>query len=64
MQNDRLAAVDREFVLDQILTDLWKGRLSREAAVGRIMAQLGMSQRAARAEVDGVPTGLRLLRLN
>jgi hypothetical protein len=49
----RLAAAEREFVLDQILTDVWKGRLTREIAIGRIMARLGMNQRAAQAEVDG-----------
>jgi hypothetical protein len=53
MQNDRLAAAKREFVLDQILTDLWKGKLTREAAVGRIIAKLGMSERAARDEIAG-----------
>jgi hypothetical protein len=53
MQNDRLAAAKREFVLDQILTDLWKGKLTREAAVGRIIAKLGMSERDARHEVSG-----------
>jgi hypothetical protein len=42
-----------EFVLDQILTDLWKGKLTREIAIGRIMAKLGMNQRSARDEVDG-----------
>ena len=50
---ERLAAAEREAVLDQILTDLWKGKLTREAAVGRIVAKLGMSQRAARDEVEG-----------
>ena len=49
----RLAAAEREFVLDQILTELWKGKLTREIAVGHIMAKLGMSQRAAQDEVDG-----------
>jgi hypothetical protein len=49
----RLAVAEREFVLDLILTDLWKGRLTREAAIGRIMAKLGMSERDARDEVDG-----------
>ena len=49
----RLAAAEREFVLDQILTDVRKGRLTRDLAVGRIMAKLGMDQRAARDEVDG-----------
>jgi hypothetical protein len=49
----RLAAAECEFVLDQILTDLWKGKLTRDAAVGRIMAKLGMGQRAAQDEVDG-----------
>jgi hypothetical protein len=50
---DRLAAAEREAVLDQILTDLWKGKLTRDLAVGRIMVKLGMNQRAAQAEVDG-----------
>jgi hypothetical protein len=50
---DRLAAAEREAVLDQILTNLWKGKLTRDAAIGRIMAKLGMNQRAAQAEVDG-----------
>jgi hypothetical protein len=50
---DRLAAAEREAVLDQILTDVWKGKLTRDAAVGRIMAKLGLSQRAAQDEVDG-----------
>jgi hypothetical protein len=50
---DRLAAAEREAILDQILTNLWKGKLTREAAVGRIMAKLGMSERTARDEVDG-----------
>jgi hypothetical protein len=50
---ERLAAAEREAVLDQILTDLWKGKLTREIAIGRIMAKLGMNQRAARDEVDG-----------
>jgi len=49
----RVAAAEREAVLDQILTDLWKGKLTREAAVGRIMVKLGMNQGAAQAEVDG-----------
>jgi hypothetical protein len=50
---ERLAAAEREATLDQILTDLWKGQLTRDAAIGRIMAKLGMSQRAAQDEVDG-----------
>jgi hypothetical protein len=50
---DRLAAAEREAILDQILTNLWKGKLTREAAVGRIMAKLGMNERTARDEVDG-----------
>jgi hypothetical protein len=50
---ERLAASEREAVLDQILTALWKGKLTREAAVGRIMVKLDMNQRAAQAEVDG-----------
>jgi hypothetical protein len=50
---DRLAAAEREAMLDQILTDVWKGKLTREAAVGRIIVKLGLSQRAAQDEVDG-----------
>jgi hypothetical protein len=53
MRDDRHMAAEREFVLDLILTDLWKGKLTREAAVRRIMAKLGMSEHGARAEVDG-----------
>ena len=49
----RLAAAECEFVLDQILTDLWKSKLTRNAAVGRIMTKLGMTRRAAQDEVDG-----------
>jgi hypothetical protein len=52
MLDVRVAIAEREFVLDQILTDLWKGKLTREAAVGRIMAKLGMSAHRARAEVE------------
>jgi hypothetical protein len=48
---ERLAAAEREAVLDQILTDVWKGKLSREIAVQRIIAKLGMSERDARDEV-------------
>ena len=43
---ERLAAAERE-------ADVWKGKLTREIAIGRIMARLGMNQRAAQAEVDG-----------
>ncbi len=50
---DRLAAAEREAILDDILTKLWKGKLTREAAVHRIMAKLGMNSRAAQDEVDG-----------
>jgi hypothetical protein len=49
----RLAAAECEAVLDAILTNLWKGKLTRDAAIGRIMAKLGMNQRSARNEVDG-----------
>ncbi len=52
MLDTRVAIAEREFVLDQILTDLWKGKLTRDAAAYRIMAKLGMSERAARDEVD------------
>jgi hypothetical protein len=48
-----LAAADREFLLDPILTDLWQGRLIREIAIGRIMAQSGLPHHRAQAEVDG-----------
>jgi hypothetical protein len=50
---ERLAAAERKAMLDQILTDVWKGKLTCEAAVGRIMVKLGMNQRAAQAAVDG-----------
>jgi hypothetical protein len=50
---DRLAAAEREAVLDQILTDVWKGQLTRDVAVGRIMAKLGVNERTAQDEVDG-----------
>ena len=50
---ERLAAAEREAMLDQILTNLWKGKLTREAAVGHIMAKLGLNERTARDEVDG-----------
>jgi hypothetical protein len=53
MRDHRLTAAEREAVLDQILTDLWKGKLTREIAIGRIMVKLGLNQRAARDEVDG-----------
>jgi hypothetical protein len=53
MRDDRHMAAEREFVLDQILTDLWKGRLTREMAVGRIMTKLGLSESRARDEVEG-----------
>jgi hypothetical protein len=50
---ERLAAAEREAMLDQILTDLWKGKLTRETATERIMVKLGMNRRAAQDEVDG-----------
>jgi hypothetical protein len=53
MRDDRHTAAEREFVLDQILTELWKGKLTRESAIGRIMAKLGLSESRARAEVEG-----------
>jgi hypothetical protein len=53
MRDDRHTAAEREFLLDQILTELWKGKLTREAAVDRIRAELDMPYRAALAEVDG-----------
>jgi hypothetical protein len=49
----RLAAAERELVLDHILTALWHGHLTRTVAIDRIMAELGLNQRAARDEVDG-----------
>jgi hypothetical protein len=51
MLDARVAIAEREFVLDQILTDLWKNKLSREAAVQRIITKLGMSEHDARDEV-------------
>ena len=51
MRDHRLTAAEREFVLDEILTALWKGQLSREAAVRRIMAELSLSEQEARTEV-------------
>ena len=53
-RDNRFTAAPREFVLDAILTALWTGQLSREAAAERIRDQLGMSPRDAQAEVDGV----------
>jgi hypothetical protein len=53
MLDTRVAAAEREAVLDQILTDVWQGKLTREAAIGRIMVKLGMNQRAAQDEVNG-----------
>jgi len=53
MRDDRRTTAEREFVLDQILTALWKGKLTRDAAVSRIMAKLGLNERTARDEVDG-----------
>jgi len=50
---ERLAAAEREAMLDQILTDVWKGKLTRETATERIMVKLGMNRRAAQDEVDG-----------
>jgi hypothetical protein len=46
-------AAEREFRLDGILTALWNRQLTREAAVSRIRAELGLSERDAWAEVDG-----------
>jgi hypothetical protein len=39
---ERLAAAEREFVLDQILIELWRGRLTRTVAMDRIMTKLGL----------------------
>jgi hypothetical protein len=50
-------AAEREFQLDTILPALWERRLTREAAVGRIMAELGLSEREARTEVAGFLRG-------
>jgi hypothetical protein len=50
---DHRLAAEREFLLDQILTDVWKGKLTREVAVGRIMVKLGLSESRAQAEVAG-----------
>src|SRR4051812_4510443 len=43
MRDDRQMDAELEFPLDQILTVLRKGKLTREGATGRIVAQLGMS---------------------
>jgi len=48
----KLDAAEREFRLDAILTAVWNRRLTREAAVGRIRAELGLSECEARAEVE------------
>jgi hypothetical protein len=53
MHDNRVAAAEREFQLDAILTDLWKRKLTRDAATNRIKAELGLSYRDALAEVDG-----------
>src|SRR5215218_9882973 len=50
MREDHRMAAELEFLLDQILTVLRKGKLTREGAAGRIVAQLGMSH-------CDVPTG-------
>jgi dTDP-4-amino-4,6-dideoxygalactose transaminase len=52
MSDQRLAA-KREARLDEILAALWKGQLTREAAINRIKAELGLSYRDALAEVNG-----------
>lgn len=53
MYDASVATAEREAALDATLTALWKGQLTREAAVGRIVAELGMGQRAAQDEIDG-----------
>ncbi len=53
MRDDRFTAAEREFMLDAILTALWQGQLTREAAADRIRDRLGMNHRDAQAEVDG-----------
>jgi hypothetical protein len=35
------------------VAELWRGRLTRTVAIDRIMTKLGLSRRAAQAEVDG-----------
>jgi hypothetical protein len=50
---NQITPADREFRLDQILTDLWHGKLSPDAAADRIMAELGMTAHRARDEVEG-----------
>jgi hypothetical protein len=52
MSDQRLAA-EREARLDEILTALWKRKLPREVAAGRLKAELGLSYRDALAKVDG-----------
>jgi len=64
----RLAAAEREFLLDQILTDVWKGKLTREIAIDRIMVKLGLnlarskpgSLRISGSTAAGLTSGARL----
>jgi hypothetical protein len=50
---ERPTAAERESRFDAILTALYYGDLSRDAATDRLVAELGMDRQAARAEVDG-----------
>ena len=50
--SDRHAVGEGEFQLDAVLMALWQGALTREAAAERLMAELGMDQRAALGEID------------
>lgn len=52
MVDDLINAAESDFVIDHILTDLWRGRLTRNDAIDSIMIELALSQREARAKVD------------
>ncbi len=49
---ERPTAAERESRFDAILTALYFGDLSRDAATDRLVAELGMSAHRARAEVE------------
>ena len=50
---ERPTAAECESRFDAILTALYYGDLSRDAATDRLVVELGMDRQAARAEVDG-----------
>jgi hypothetical protein len=52
MGDDLINATECDLVIDHILTELWRGRLTRTDAIDSIMIELTLSQQAARAEVD------------